>query len=62
MRRAVDVAERIVAEHIAQRADAQLLFEELGTGLADARYEFDVVVEYIHPANIVKVERKAKLV
>ena len=59
---AVDIAERIVAEHVAQRADAQLPFEELGTGLADARYEFDIVVEYIHPANIVKVERKAKLV
>ena len=59
---AVDVTKGIVAEHIAQRADTQLPFEELGTGLADARYEFDIVVEYIHPANIVKVERKAKLV
>ena len=60
--RAVDIAEGIVAEHVAQRADAQLPFEELGTGLADARYEFDVVIECVHPANIVKVERNAKLV
>ena len=51
-----------MAEHVAQRADAQLPFEELGPGVADARYEFDIVVEYIHPANIVKVERNAKLV
>ena len=51
-----------MAEHVAQRADAQLPFEELGTGLADARYEFDVVIECVHPANIVKVERNAKLV
>ena len=59
---AVDIAERIVAEHVAQRADAQLPFEEFCPGLADARYEFDVVIECIHPANIVKVERNAKLV
>ena len=52
---AVDIAERIVAEHVAQRADAQLPFEEFCPGLADARYEFDIVVEYIHPANIVKL-------
>ena len=60
--RAVDVTERVMAEHVAQRADTQLPFEELGPGVADARYEFDIVVEYIHPANIVKVERNAKLV
>ena len=43
----VDVAERIVAEHIAQRADAQLLFQQPGPRLAYARDEFDVVVEIV---------------
>ena len=46
--RAVDITKRIVAEHVAQRADSQLPFEEFGPGFADARYEFDIVVEYIH--------------
>ena len=45
--RTVDVAERIVAEHIAQRADAQLLFQQPGPRLAYARDEFDVVVEIV---------------
>ena len=56
--RAVDVAERIMAQHVAQRADAQLLVQKPGAGFADAAYVFYIVVQILHTTNIMKVGRQ----
>ena len=58
--RAVDIAERVVTQHVAQRTDAQLLVQKPGAGFADAAYEFYVVVQIVHTTNIRRTRVKTK--
>ena len=59
---AVDVAERIVAQQVADGEYAQLLLEDLGARLADSRNVFHAAVENIrHVAKIRISEGKSKL-
>ena len=58
--RAVDIAERVVTQHVAQRTDAQLLVQKPGAGFADAAYEFYVVVQVVHTTNIRRTRVKTK--
>ena len=50
--RAVDVAEGVMAEHVAERADAQLALEHFRPRFADPRDVLYVVVEILHRTNI----------
>ena len=58
--RAVDVAEGEVVEHVAQRADAELLVEQPRARLPHAGDEFYVVVQIVHSANIMHAPCKSK--
>lgn len=47
-----------MAQHVAQRADAQLLVQKPGAGFADTAYVFYIVVQILHTTNIMKVGRQ----